>query len=101
LVGLVESLKMHELLWVEEIFIVDKISNDIFDIPDEISENADVCTKFLFADVEVGLVLVSQVLNVFSSLVDVVAHKRSTGSKSAPSASRLAPSRIYMFSSAR
>jgi hypothetical protein len=88
-------------LWVEEVFVIYKISDDVFDIPDEISENVDVCTEFLFADVEVSLVLVGQVLNVFSSLVDVVAHKRLTGSKSAPSASRSVPRRIHMFSSAR
>jgi hypothetical protein len=92
---------VRELLWVKEVFIIYKISDDIFDIPDEISENADICAKFLFADVEVGLVLVGQVLNVFSSLIDVIAHKRSTGSKSAPSASRLAPRHIHTFSSAR
>jgi hypothetical protein len=57
--------------------------------------------EFLFADVEIGLVLAGQVLNVFSSLVDVVVHKRSTGSKSAPSASRLVPRCIHTFSSAK
>jgi hypothetical protein len=88
-------------LWIEEVLVVYKIPDDIFDIPDKILENADVCTKFLFADVEVGLVLVGQMLNVFGSLVDVVVHKRSTGSKSAPSACRSVPRRIHTFSSAR
>jgi hypothetical protein len=45
-------------LWIEEVFIVTEISNDIFDVPDEISENLDVCTNLLFADVEIGLMLV-------------------------------------------
>jgi hypothetical protein len=90
-----------ELLWVEEVFVVNKISDNVFDIPDDISENADVCMNFLFADVEVGLVLAGQMLNVFGLLIDIVVHKRSTGSKSTPSASKLAPSHIHMFLSAR
>jgi hypothetical protein len=92
---------VRELLWVEEVFVVNKISDDVFNIPDEISENADICTKFSFADVKIGLVLAGQMLNVFSSLVDIVAHRRSTGSKSAPSTSKSAPSCIHTFSSAR
>jgi hypothetical protein len=36
-------------------------------------------------------------LDEFSSLVDIVAHKRSMGFNSAPSASRSAPRRIHMF----
>jgi hypothetical protein len=92
---------VHELLWIEEVLVVYKVSNDIFNIPDDIFENADVYTEFFFADVEVGLVLVGQVLNMLSLLIDVVAHKRSTGSKSAPSASRLAPRHIHTFSSAK
>jgi hypothetical protein len=48
---------MCELLQVEEIFIVTEISDDVFDIPDEVSENLDVCLDFLFADIKVGLVL--------------------------------------------
>jgi hypothetical protein len=92
---------VRELSWVEKVFVVDEVSDDIFYIPDDIFENTNVCTQLLFADVKVGLVLAGQVLNVFSSLIDVVAHKRSTGSKSAPSASRSAPSRIHTFSSAR
>jgi hypothetical protein len=92
---------VRELSWAEEVFVVYKISNDISNVPDEISENTDICTKLLFADVKVGLVLAGQVLNVFSSLIDVIAHKRSTGSKSAPSASRSAPRCIHTFSSAR
>jgi hypothetical protein len=90
-----------ELLWAEEILVVYKISDDIFDIPNDISKNTDVCMEFLFADVEVGLMLVGQVLNMLGSLVDVIAHKRSMGSKSAPSASRSAPRRIHTFSSAK
>jgi hypothetical protein len=50
---------MCELSWVEEIFIVTEISDDIFDIPDEVSENLDIRSDFLFADVEVSLVLAS------------------------------------------
>jgi hypothetical protein len=92
---------VHELLWVEEVFVVNKISDDIFNVLDEISENTDICTKFLFADVEIGLVLAGQMLNVVGSLIDVVVHRRSTGSKSAPSASKSAPSCIHTFSSAR
>jgi hypothetical protein len=92
---------VRKLSWIEEVLIVYKIPDDIFDIPDEILENTDVCTKFLFADVKVGLVLAGQMLNVFSSLVDVVVHKRSTGSKSAPSACRSVPRCTHTFSSAR
>jgi hypothetical protein len=90
-----------ELLWAEEILVIYKISNDVVKITNEISENTDVCMKFLPTDVEVGLVSEGQLLNILGSLVDVVAHKRSTGSKSAPSASRSAPRRIHTFSSAR
>jgi hypothetical protein len=57
--------------------------------------------EFLFADIKVGLMLDSELLNVFGSFVDIIAHKRSTGFKSAPSMSRSAPRRIHMFSSAR
>jgi hypothetical protein len=89
-----------ELSWIEEVFVVTEISNDVFNIPDEVSENLDICTKFLPADVEIGLVLTGQMLDMFGSLVNVV-HRRSTGSKSAPSASRSAPSCIHTFSSAR
>jgi hypothetical protein len=92
---------VRELLWIEEVLIVYKISDDIFNIPDEISENTDVCTKFLFADVKIGLVLVGQMLNMFSPFVNIVAHKRLTGFRSAPSASRSAPRHIHTFSSAR
>jgi hypothetical protein len=91
---------MCELSWVKEIFVVTEIPDDIFDIPDEVSENLDVCLDFLFADVEVGLVLASQMLNVFGSLVNVVVHAKSTGLYSVPSASRSAPSCLHMFSSA-
>jgi hypothetical protein len=92
---------VRELSWVEEVLVIHKIPDDIFDIPDKVSENADVCTELLFTDVKVGLVLAGQVLNMFSSLVDIIAHKRLTGSKSAPSTSRLAPRHIHTFSSAR
>jgi hypothetical protein len=40
-------------------------------------------------------------LDVFGLLIDVVAHKRSVGSKSAPSAARSAPRHIHTFLSAR
>jgi hypothetical protein len=46
-----------KLLWIEEIFVVTEISDDIFNIPDEVLENLDICSKFLFADVEVGSML--------------------------------------------
>jgi hypothetical protein len=46
-----------KLLWIEEVFVVTEVSDDVFNIPDEISENFDICTNFLFADLEIGLVL--------------------------------------------
>jgi hypothetical protein len=47
---------MCELLWTEEVFIIYEVANDIIEITDKISQNTDVCTKFLPTDVEVGLV---------------------------------------------
>jgi hypothetical protein len=47
-----------KLLWIEEVFVITEVSDNIFDIPDEVSENLNICTKLLFADVEIGLVLV-------------------------------------------
>jgi hypothetical protein len=91
---------MCELSWVEEIFVVTEISNDVFDIPDKVSENLDIRLDFLFTDIEVGLVLAGQMLNVFGALVNVVVHAKVTGSYSVPSASRSAPSCLHMFSSA-
>jgi hypothetical protein len=70
---------MCELSWVEEIFVVTEIPNDVFDIPDKVSENLDICPDFLFADVEVGLVLTGQMLNMFGVLVNVVVHTKSMG----------------------
>jgi hypothetical protein len=92
---------MCELSWVEEIFVVAEISDDVLNIPDEVSENLDVCPDFLFADVKVGLVLAGQMLDVFSTLVDVVAHAKLTRLYSVPSASRSAPSCLHTFSSAK
>jgi hypothetical protein len=54
-VSLVESLEVCELSWVEEVFVVTEISDDIFDIPDEVSENLDVCAKLFLTDVEIVL----------------------------------------------
>jgi F0F1-type ATP synthase beta subunit len=90
-----------ELLWVKEVFVIYKVANDVVKITDKISQNADVCTKLLPTDVKVGLVSKGKLLNVLGSLIDIVAHKRSMGSKSAPSASRSAPRCIHMFLSAR
>jgi hypothetical protein len=45
------------LSWIEEVFVVTEVSDDVFNIPDEVSENLDICTKFLFTDIEIGLVL--------------------------------------------
>jgi hypothetical protein len=91
---------MCELLWVEEVFVVTEIPNDVFNILDKISEYLDICLDLLFADVEVSLVLASQMLNVFGSLVNIVVHTKSTGLYSVPSASRSAPSCLHTFSSA-
>jgi hypothetical protein len=90
-----------ELLWAKEVFVIYQVANDVVEIADKISQNADVCAKFLPADVEVGLVSEGKLLNVLGLLIDIVAHKRSVGSKSAPSASRSAPRHIHTFSSAR
>jgi hypothetical protein len=88
------------LSWVKEIFVVAEISDDIFDIPNEIPENLNVCPNLLFTDVKVSLMLASQMLNVFGTFVDVVVHAKVTGSYSVPSASRSAPSCLHTFSSA-
>jgi hypothetical protein len=56
--------------------------------------------EFLPTDVKVGFVSDGESFNKLSSLVDVTAHKRSTGFNSAPSASRLAPRCIHTFTSA-
>jgi hypothetical protein len=45
------------LLWIEEVFVVTEVSNNVLDIPDEIPENLNVRVDFLFADVEISLVL--------------------------------------------
>jgi hypothetical protein len=92
---------MCELLWTEEVLVVYKIADDIVKVTDEISQNTDFCVKFLPTDVKVGLVSEGELLNVLGSLIDIVAHKRLMGSKSAPSASRSVPRCIHMFSSAR
>jgi hypothetical protein len=92
---------MRKLSWVKEVFVITEIPNDIFDIPDKVPKNLDICLDFLFADVEVGLVLTGQMLNVFGALVNVVVHAKSMGLYSVPSASRSAPSCLHTFSSAR
>jgi hypothetical protein len=46
-----------KLLWIEEVFVVTEVSDNIFNVPDEISEDLNVCAKLLFADVEIRLVL--------------------------------------------
>ena len=48
---------MCELSWVEEIFVVTEIPDDVLDVPDEVPEYLDTRPKFLFADIKVGLVL--------------------------------------------
>jgi hypothetical protein len=90
-----------ELLRVEEVLVIYKVTNDVVKIADEISQNTDFCVKFLPTDVKVGLVSEGELLDVLGSLVDVVAHKRLMGSKSAPSASRSVLRHIHTFSSAR
>jgi hypothetical protein len=57
--------------------------------------------EFLPTDIEIGLMSNGKLLDVLDSLINVIAHKRSVGSKSAPSASRSAPRHIHTFSSAR
>jgi hypothetical protein len=48
---------MCKLLWAEKVFVVHEIANDIVKITDKISQNTDVCAKFLPTDIKVGLVL--------------------------------------------
>jgi hypothetical protein len=86
---------MLELSGVEELFVIHKISYDIVDVAYEVLKNTDLHLKFLFTDVKIGFVLDGESLDKLSSLINIIAHKRSTGFSSAPSASRLAPSCIH------
>jgi hypothetical protein len=90
-----------KLLRAEEVLIIYKIGDDVVKIADQISQNTDVCVEFLSTDVKVGVMSDGKLLNILGSLINVIAHKRLMGSKSAPSASRSAPRHIHMFSSAR
>jgi hypothetical protein len=48
---------MCELPWIEELFVVTQVSDDVFNIPNKVPQDLDIRSNLLFADIKVGLVL--------------------------------------------